>query len=164
MTEMDQGFSSLLIEEELEKSKRDSELLKKFYNYLLISEDEKSASEMAYCADYYLRDYVVDFLRLNITSPLPQIVTYFAGNWFITRTLDPEISILVKYLKAIGKLYTYLSENHLISQEELKQINEELSDVSFFEYRIKTFDKVTGDEYLKWLSECKKPLLEGENG
>jgi len=143
------------IEEELAVDERCRTLLNRFYMDLLgrgLSEGE--ASELAFCADYYLRDYLLDFSRQNVVRPRPGIIRFYAGNWFIIKTLDPEMSVLETHLKAISELYVFLHRQHYISKEELDYLLDEAGQTEFYRQRIESFLKIKGDGYIEWGSAC----------
>lgn len=146
-------FDSL--DEELLVDQRCQQLLKHFYLFLqqqgLAAE---LASEMAFSADLYLRDYLLDFGRQNVVRPQLGIVRKFAGSWFITHTLDPEFSMLGLHLKAIVEFYRYLRRQHLISGDELAFLEQEAGDVEFYKVRIDDFIGIAGDGFVAWDQEC----------
>ena len=152
----DFDFSDL--EEELRVDDRCRSLLNSFYADLLArGVDEQVASDWAFCADYYLRDYLLDFSRQNVIRPKPGIVKSFAGNWFITRNLNPEIDALEKHLKAVDELYRYLQKQHYITAEELGYLLSEIWRLDFYKKRIDSFLAINGDGFLEWDMEC--PLV-----
>lgn len=143
------------IEEELRVDERCQTLLKRFYQHLqgrgLAPE---AASDLAYCADFYLRDYLLDFTRQNLARPQPGVVRRFAASWFITHTLDPEMKSLEQHLEAIRELYKFLHKQHLITKDELAFIKDEASQTEFYRQRIESFLAITGDGYGAWEAEC----------
>jgi hypothetical protein len=114
----------------------------------------EQASDLAFSADLYLRDYLIDFARQNIVRPQPQIITVFAGSWFITHTLDPEFPLLERHLTAITALYRYLHQKHLISAEELSFLVKEAGQFEFYRQRIDSFLNLTGDGFVAWDQKC----------
>lgn len=147
------------IEEELVVDERCQQILKKFYFYLQNQGmTAENASEYAFSADLYLRDYLIDFGRQNIVRPQPGIITVFGGSWFITHTLDPEFDMLVKHLTAIVELYKYLQSQHFISKEELALLTDEANQHDYFRQRIDSFMNLTGDGFATWDAECPAKL------
>ena len=143
------------MEEELQVDERCQTLLQRFYQHLQDSGLEiQQASDLAFCADYYLRDYLLDFSRQNVARPEPGTVRRFAATWFITRTLDPEMAVLERHLEAIRRLYRFLHALHLISAEELAMIEEEAGQSEYYRQRIESFLAITGDGYIAWEAEC----------
>lgn len=143
------------IEEELRVDERCQSLLKRFYQHLQgRGLTPEAASELAYCADFYLRDYLLDFTRQNLARPQPGLVKRFAASWFITHTLDPEMTVLGQHLEAIRELYCFLHKQHLISKDELAFIEEEASQTEYYRQRIESFLAINGDGYVAWEAGC----------
>lgn len=148
-------FDFATIEEEIRVDERCQALLKRFYQHLQASGlAPQQASDLAYSADYYLRDYLLDFARQNVVRPEPGIVRRFAANWFIVNTLDPEMATLERHLAAIGELYRFLRVSHLISENELTFIEDEVAQVEYYRQRIERFISISGDGYQEWEAEC----------
>lgn len=147
------------IDEELLVDERCQQILKQFY-YSLQKRGmpAEQASEMAFSADLYLRDYLIDYGRQNIVRPSPGIITLFAASWFITHTLDPEFAMLERHLRAIAELYTYLHLQHLISAEELSFLLHETVQHGFYRQRIDSFLNLTGEGFAAWDAECPAKL------
>ncbi len=149
----DFDFSDM--EEELRVDERCQALLKRFYLHLQGSGCEtRHASDLAFRADYFLRDYLLDFARQNVVRPQPGIVRRFAATWFITHTLDPEMAVLERHLEAIRQFYRFLHSQHLISAEELAMIEDEAGQEAYYRQRIESFLAITGDGYIAWEAEC----------
>lgn len=150
-----EDFEFATMEDELRVDERCQELLHAFYLYLQAAGMETQlASDLAYCADYYLRDYLLDFARQNVVRPQPGIVSRFAATWFITRTLDPEIGALDQHLRAIGEFYRFLHKTHYISAEELAVIEDEAGRLDYYRQRIADFIAIKGEGYVAWEAEC----------
>lgn len=143
------------IDEELLVDGRCQQILMQFYLFLqqqgMAAEE---ASELAFGADLYLRDYLIDFGRQNIVRPQPGIVTKFAGSWYITHTLDPEFASLERHLTALSELYRFLHRRHLISADELSFLLEEAGQLEFYRQRIESFLNLTGAGFSAWDAEC----------
>jgi hypothetical protein len=70
------------LEDELRVDGLCRQLLERFYIYLQNSGlTPEQASGLAYSADYFVRDYLIDFLQQNILRPLSGHVRYFAASW-----------------------------------------------------------------------------------
>ena len=142
-------------DDELRVDERCQELLKRFYLNLVNSGmTPEQASELAFSADLYLRDYLVDFASQNVVRPQPGLVRRFAASWFITHTLDPEMRILERHLDGIRELYRYLHGQHLISREELAFLEDEIAQTDYYRRRIEIFLAIVGDGYIAWEAEC----------
>ena len=147
------------IDEELLVDERCQQILKQFYLFLQQQGmAAEQASELAFSADLYLRDYLIDFGRQNIVRPQPGIVTTFAGSWFITHTLDPDFIILERHLTAISELYRYMNRQHLISAGEFYFLLEEAGQLEFYRQRIDSFMNLTGDGFVEWDARCQSRL------
>lgn len=152
-------FQFETIDEELLVDGRCQQVLKQFYLFLQQQGmPAEQASELAFSADLYLRDYLIDFGRQNIVRPKPGIVTKFAGSWFITHTLDPEIGLLARHLAAVSELYRYMHRQHLISADELGCLLAETGMLDYYRQRIDTFNSLTGADFAAWDAECPAAL------
>lgn len=148
-------FECVSLDDEPRADERCRELLKRFYLYLVNSGmTPEHASELAFSADLYLRDYIVDFARRNVVRPQPGIVRRFAATWFITHTLDPEMRILERHLDGVRELYRYLHGQRLISSEELDFLEDEAAQTDYYRQRIESFLAIVGDGYFAWEAEC----------
>ena len=147
------------IDEELLVDERCQQILKQYY--LSLQQQgmtAEHASELAFSADLYLRDYLIDYGRQNIVRPQPGIVTKFAGSWFITHTLDPEMTLLERHLTALSELYRFMHRRHLISADELSFLLQEAGQLEYYRQRIETFLNLTGDGFVAWDAECPAVL------
>ncbi|MDD2734930.1 MAG: hypothetical protein PHF56_13395 [Desulfuromonadaceae bacterium] len=152
-------FDFETIDEELLVDGRCQQILKQFYLFLQQQGmSAEQASELAFSADLYLRDYLIDFGRQNIVRPQPGIVTKFAASWFITHTLDPEIGLLERHLTAITELYRYMHRQHLISADELAFLLQEAGELEYYRQRIDSFLNLTGSGFAAWDAECPATL------
>lgn len=143
------------LEDELQVDSHCQSLLNHYYQYLqLHGKSAQQASDLAFCADYYVRDYVVDFCRQNLMRPQAGLVKRFAATWYITRTLDPEMPLLERHLVAIAEFYVFLHSLHYISQDELDAVLEETSLTDYYSARIDAFLAIHGDLYIAWEAEC----------
>ena len=148
-------FDFETIDEEVRVDERCQSLLKRFYQYLqAMGKTPQEASDLAYCADLYLRDYVLDFASQNVARPQPGLVKRFAAAWYITHTLDPEIRLLERHLIAIREFYRFLHGQHLISKEELAFLEEECNQKEYYQQRIESFLVLSGEGYVAWEAEC----------
>jgi hypothetical protein len=148
-------FNFATIEEELRVDGHCQTLLTSFYRNLQeLGNTAQRASSMAYSADYYVRNYLLDFARQNVVRPKPGIVRYFAASWFITHTLAPEMSVLELHLEAIQEFYRFLNRQHFISADELNIIEAEVGQADYYRERIERFLAIVGDGFFAWDAEC----------
>lgn len=152
-------FDFASVEEEVRVDERCQALLGCFYRHLQqLGHPPQTASRLAFGADYYLRNYLLDFARQNVVRPLPGIVSYFAASWFITHTLAPEMSVLEQHLEAVQEFYRFLHRQHFISADELSCIEAEVDQADFYRDRIARFLAIVGDGFFAWDAECPAPF------
>jgi hypothetical protein len=150
-----EDFEFATLEEELLVDQRCQQVLKHFYlNLQQKGITAERASELAFSADLYVRDYLLDFARQNLVRPQPGIVIKYAASWFITHTLDPEMVLLERHLTAIAELYRFLHRQHLISADELAFLLDEAGQLDFYQKRIDSFLNICGDGFAEWDAEC----------
>jgi hypothetical protein len=148
-------FECADLDDEIRVDQLCQSLLKGFYQHLQLNGyAPQNASDLAYCADLYVRDYVLDFARQNIARPQKDLVRKFAATWYITHTLDPDINILHQHLTAISELYRFLHCLHLISADELEFLQAEASDLEYYRTRLESFLAILADGYSAWNAEC----------
>lgn len=148
-------FDFETLEEELQVSEQCSRLLRQFHQWLQEREgDLHRASELAYCVDYYLRDYLVDALRMNVLRYRSGLIRYFGGTWYIIHTIEPEMLALEKHFDGIRAYYRYLHELGLLSPDELHIVEGETADSVWYENRIDSFLNLAADGYTDWESAC----------
>ena len=150
-----EDFEFDTIDEELLVDSRCQQILKQFYQFLQQQGmSAEQASDLAFSADLYLRDYLIDFGRQNIVRPQSGIITKFAGSWFITHTLDPELAIIERHLTALIELYRFMHRQHLISAYELAFLLKEAGQLDYYRQRIDSFLNLTADGFVAWDAEC----------
>ncbi len=131
------------------------QLLRRFHDSLLAAGEQPAiAGALAKSADYFIRDFVVDFKARNIFVEQNGLVRQFAGNWYIVSTLEPNISQLGQHLKGARAFYRFLHEERLISEAYLLQLQQEFDDLPYYEKRIALFQGISGDDYVAWEKEC----------
>jgi hypothetical protein len=131
------------------------ELLREFHRFLLERGiDPEEAGSLAHGADYFLRDFVVASRRSNLFDEEPGLVRRFAATWYIISTLEPTIGEIRGYLRGILELYRFLLDRGLISAAYCEEIEQECADTPYYEERIESFWKITGDGYPAWEREC----------
>jgi hypothetical protein len=150
-----EDFDFTTMEDELRVDELCQTLLKHFYQHLqLTGRTPQQASDLAYAVDFYLRDYVLDFARQNAVRPQPGVIRRFAANWYITHTLDPEITLLERSLEGVTEFYRFLHSRHFICREELTWLEKEAADIEYYRQRIENFLAIYGDGYVAWEAEC----------
>jgi hypothetical protein len=150
-----EDFDFETLEEELRVGEQCRQLLHQFYIWMQQHDlTPESASEFTYCVDYYLRDYLIDFLRANPLRPKAGLVRYFAANWYITRCLEPEMVVLQKHLEGVALLYRFLGDRGLITADELVQLEQESADSDVYQRRIEAFLALAGEGFEAWDKAC----------
>jgi hypothetical protein len=130
-------------------------LLLSFYEHLLAQGiPPEEATSLANGADYFVRDFLVDFKGYNLFDESPGIVRQFAGNWYIVTTPEPDISLLSLHLQGIRAFYGYLCDHKLISVGYLMNLEQECAILSYYEGRIESFWEIEGEGYSAWEREC----------
>jgi hypothetical protein len=130
-------------------------LLLCFYEHLLAQGlPPEEATTLANGADYFVRDFLVDFKGYNLFDERPGIVRQFAGNWYIVTTPEPDICLLSRHLQGIRAFYGYLCDQKLISVGYLMNLEKECGILSYYEGRIESFWEIEGEGYSAWEKEC----------
>jgi len=129
--------------------------LKLFHSSLL---DEgtlpEEAGSLAHGADYFLRDFVIADRRENIFHLSPGRVRQFAGNWYITKTVEPNMKELDMILDGVQAFYRFASNAKKVKPDVSKAIAEEASKRGYYRSRIEAFWSIEGDGYIAWEREC----------
>lgn len=142
-------------EDEVNADRLCQDLLLQFYNRLLqegVSPEQASA--FAGSADYYLRDYLVSIRQKNLFQQEEGLIRQFAGNWYIVSTMEPNVKELANHLDGIMEFYRYLARRELIDIKFLENVEQECSDLSYYDGRIESFWNISGDGYACWEKEC----------
>lgn len=148
-------FQIATLEDELRVDGLCRELLMTFYDEQLASGcNERSATQLANSADYYVRDYLIGVRQLNLLEPEIGEVRKFAGNWYIVNTLEPIISEIEIHLQGIREFYRFLCGHGAIDASFCATIEQECSELDFYQDRVDTFWGIKGDGYYQWESEC----------
>lgn len=162
ITSVHEEFDFETLEDELRVDGQCRQLLQQFYDYLQgTGITTQRSSELAYAADYFVRDYQLDFLQQNILQPSSGQVRYFAASWYITRTLEPEMRVLEQYLDGIVAWYRFLRGLNLISDQLLSSLEQEALEREYYRSRIDRFLALAGDGYADWDRECPLPAVGG---
>jgi len=155
-----EDFTLRTPEDDLRVDNLCSDLLRRWFDRLLENGlPPEQASSLARSADYFLRDFVIDFRRGNIFDERPGFVRQFAATWYIVRTLEPNREELESHLEGVREFYRYAAGAGLVSQELLDAVERECVDLDYYARRIDSFWEITGDGYTAWEREC--PLSEG---
>lgn len=150
------NYSVSSLEDEIHVDQRCQKLLKIFLNHLLKEgkTDRLTAGAQARGADFFLRDYMIDHWHENIFFITPEQVKGFGGNWYIIKTLEPNMKELKSILEGVASFYTFCGYKKLLHSEILDTIISACSDLSFYQQRIESFHKLKDGEYSDWDKTC----------
>lgn len=113
-----------------------------------------AAGQLARGADYFLREFVVADRCENIFLLPPGRVRQFAGNWYIVKTLEPNLAELGDILMGVEAFYRFCFESGKVTAECLESIVRECGELEYYQRRIDTFWAITGDGFAAWDAEC----------
>lgn len=112
------------------------------------------AGALAHGADYFLREFVIPHLRENIFRLRSGRVRQFAGNWYIVRNLEPNLTELGTMLEGVATFYAWCRDQGLVTAALSEAVLSECSEHVFYAARIEAFWAITGDGYLAWEQGC----------
>ncbi len=115
----------------------------------------EQASPLAYGADHFLREFVIPDRQENIFRLSPGRVRQFAGNWYIVKTMEPNMTELRGILEGTQAFYEYCHRCGLVSGEFLEDLRRDCADLDFYAARIEAFWAIEGDGYLSWDRACR---------
>lgn len=143
------------LDAEIKVDRQCSELLKKFHAQLLQDGiDPLEAGQLAHGADYFLRDFIIADRRMNLFQIDHDTIRQFAGHWYITKNLEPNIKELASLLQGIAVFCTYLLQRELLEQHIHQQIQRATAELDFYQQRIDQFWDMSDDGYHQWCSAC----------
>ena len=151
-----ENFDVKSLQDEIRLSGLVDQLLKLFYLDLVEEQahSPETASEKAYAASYFLKDFVIDHCRENIFYLRPHRVRQFAGNWYIVRNLEPNMVELTSLLQGIQAFYRYLAGAGRISTNLAAAIDKDCENLDYYRQRIESFWAIEKDGYLPWEAAC----------
>lgn len=157
------NFDITTLEDEIRADQLCSDLLRAFARNLAEEEalEPARAGALAHGADYYLREFIIADRRENIYAPKPGRVRQFAGNWYIVKTLEPNLVELSGILEGVVAFYHFCLKNNRISSQTLESIQAECAELAYYAQRIEDFWNITGDGYSAWRDACS--LKESNN-
>lgn len=132
------------------------DLLKHFLTYTRqqLTKDPLNAGALARGADYFLRDYLIDFSRVNIFSATADHIRGFAGNWYIVSTLEPNMKQLKEILRGISCFYGFAEQHGLITPDQLALIEEACIELAYYAQRIDDFHQLQDNGFHSWDRDC----------
>lgn len=149
-------FNISTLEDEIRADRLCADLLRAFVLCLTTEEalEPARAGALAHGADYFLREFIIADRRENIYTPRPGRVRQFAGNWYIIKTLEPNLLELGGILEGVVAFYHFCLKNGRITAETLETLKAECADLAFYKQRIEDFWNITGDGYRRWCDGC----------
>lgn len=144
-------------EEERKKQWERSEIIfDNFYKYLKnkgLNEDTASrrTNQMTFFIMNYFfiyEDNIENILLINDDT-----IRTFLGNWYIRKIMNPRMSEIKSFLRAISDFFTFVQKEDFISKEELQEMKQVCKDIEWFEMRLKTYFEVQGDDFYEWIQE-----------
>jgi len=89
----------------------------------------------------------------NILYIYDDTIRKFLGNWYIRKSISPQISEIKSFLRAISNFFTFLKKEDFISKEDLQEIKQVCPDTGWFEMRLKTYFETQEDDFYDWIQE-----------
>ncbi len=150
------SYTIKTLEDEIRVDQLCCALLKKFHRSLLEEQqlDPLDAGSQAAGADYFLRNFVIDNRRGNIFEVTDKQVRCFAGHWYITSNLEPNLVELTAMLNGVASFYRFCAASSLVGQEVAAAIEQTCNDLAYYQNRIDSFHSLSGDGFMAWGKEC----------
>jgi hypothetical protein len=133
-----------------------TELLRIYYRYQVEESGTRPelAGENARGADYLLRDFIIATKRENLFRMNPLRIRQFAGNWYITTTLEPNCRELRSILQGTAGFYAFLAKFNLYPPHLADEIQHYCQDLDFYQERIDSFWAIQDDGFRTWNAAC----------
>jgi len=144
------------LEDEIKVDHRCESLLRIFCQYQI---DERGfspedAGSQARGADYLLREFIIGDRRENLLLISPGRIRQFAGNWYITKALEPNVQELGTILQGTGEFYDYLAGFGLVGAEQAAKIKCHCRELDYYQQRIESFWAIEGGGFAAWCAAC----------
>ncbi len=150
-----EDFDIRSLEDEIRVDELCSRLLRLFHQDLLHrAVPPQEAGALAQGADYFLREFVIPDRRENIFGLASERIRQFAGNWYIIKTLEPNMAELTGILRGVAEFYEYCRRLDKVSAEFLSGVRRECDDLDYYRRRIDSFWAIEEDGYFAWEREC----------
>ena len=142
-------------EEEYDKQwKRSKIIFDQFFEYLKKDKGlkESTAGKRAELAAYFVMDYlfVYDDAQ-SILEVTGDTIRTFLGNWYIRKFMNPRMSEIKSFLRAISDFFTFIKKEGFITDVDLEEIKDVCKDVGWFEMRLRTYFSADEDEFYDWI-------------
>lgn len=131
-------------------------LLRIFYHYQVdeLSRGPEAAGANARGADYLLREFIIGDRRENLFRIEAIRIRQFAGNWYITRALEPSLSELQSILRGTAEFYRFLSVSGVCPPQLASEIERHCQSLDYYQLRIDAFWAIRDDGFAAWRSAC----------
>lgn len=113
-----------------------------------------AAGQLARGADFFLREFVVADRCENIFLLAPGRVRQFAGNWYIIKSLEPNLAELSDILQGVAAFYAFCFESGRVSKQCLERVVQECGELDYYQSRIDSFWAITGGGFSAWEAAC----------
>ena len=149
-------YTIVTLEDEIRVDKQCKVLLQHYHHFLLENKDISplQAGSHASGTDYFLRDFMIDNRRTNITAITAESIHGFAGNWYIINTLEPNMEELENILSGIDLFYRFCAEKSMLDPTLVGEVHQACSRIEYYRGRIESFHEISGDGYIVWKSSC----------
>jgi hypothetical protein len=114
----------------------------------------EDAGSLAHGADYLLREFIIGDRRENIFKVAPERIRQFAGNWYITKTLEPNLKELQSILQGTAEFYGFLSGFGLYPAEQTAKVRNFCRDLDYYQQRIDDYWSISEDGFSAWNTAC----------
>jgi site-specific recombinase XerD len=142
-------------EEDKKQWKKSQIIFDQFYEYLKNKGlKESTASTRAEMAAYFIMEYLFVYDDvLSILEVSGDTIRTFLGNWYIRKFMNPRMSEIKSFLRAISDFFTFIKNEGFITDDDLKEIKEVCKDLGWFEMRLHTYFAAEGNEFYEWIEE-----------
>jgi len=144
------------LEDEIRVDQLTVNLLRHLYQDLTQGLDIDAEEAGTYCrgADYFLREFIIAERCENLFRIEPVRVRQFAGHWYITRTLEPNMVELGEILSGTLQFYQYLRRQKLVSKDAADDIAKHCKALDYYQQRIEDFWSIEDGGFDAWRQAC----------
>jgi hypothetical protein len=114
----------------------------------------EQAGERCHGADYFLREFVISDRQKNIFAVEASDIRQFAGHWYITHALEPDLTELKNILCGVSEFYAFLSRQGLVTGTAADDITSQCQNIDYYQQRIEDFWTIEGDGFIAWRLAC----------
>lgn len=149
-------FDIQTLDDEIRVDRLCVDLLKHFFLHLTKEQGcpPEQAGEFCNGADYFLREFIIADRNDNLFAVDAVRVRQFAGHWYITRTMEPNMDELGGILAGTAACYRYLAAQGLVDRERAEAIAAACEDLDFYAQRIDSFWAIEDGGFDAWRRRC----------